>query len=236
MSRNATTIIMKRELGSFFFSPIAYIIIALFLVVSGWFFFSTYFLIGRADMRDFFGMLPVTLTFTVPALTMRAFSEEYRSGSYEILGTLPVTHRQIILGKFLGILSFAFLMILPTFLYAFSVSLTGVLNWGPVWGGYAGALFLLSSVTAIGIFMSSLTKNQIAAFIATVGLSFFFFILDRVLILLPAAAGRFFQFLSTTYHFRNIARGVLDSRDILYFSALTFLFLYATKLVLDERR
>ncbi|MCK5915330.1 MAG: ABC-2 transporter permease, partial [Deltaproteobacteria bacterium] len=134
--------IFKKELKGFFFSPIAYIVITAFLLLSGWFFFSTFFLYNQADLRTFFTQLPLIFAFIVPAVTMRLFSEELNSGSFELLSTLPVSSCGIVVGKFLAALTFIALMLLPTLAYALSVSLLGDLDFGPVFGGYCGALLL----------------------------------------------------------------------------------------------
>ncbi|HEC61507.1 MAG TPA: ABC transporter, partial [bacterium] len=196
MSWKYLKIIFKRELKSFFTSPIAYIVITLYLVVTGWFFFSTFFLAGRADMRDFFSLLPFILSFTVPAVTMRLFAEEYRSGSYEILATLPVRETEILLGKYFAALAFVGIMILPTLTYPVFISFTGELDWGPVAGGYIGALLLAAGFSAIGLFASSLTKNQVIAFVISVAICFFLTIADNFLILLPTFLQVPFQYIS----------------------------------------
>ncbi|MCK5221008.1 MAG: ABC-2 transporter permease, partial [Candidatus Aminicenantes bacterium] len=131
--------IFKKEFKSYFVTPIAYIVISLFLLVIGWLFFSTFFLNRQASMMHFFSLLPITFSFIVPAITMRLFSEELNVGTYEILLTLPVKFRDIILGKFLASISFIAIMLLPTLIYAVSISFVGELDWGPVIGGYTGA-------------------------------------------------------------------------------------------------
>jgi len=236
MSLKSIYIVSKREFKSLFFTPVAYIIMTLFLVITGWFFFSTFFLAGRADLRDFFNLLPLILTFTIPAITMRIFAEEYRSGSFEILATLPLEKWEIVIGKFLSAHLLSIIMIAPTVMYAFFVASVGDLDWGPVWGGYLGAFMLSGAFTAIGLFTSSLTRNQIVAFIISVSICFFLSIIDNVLMLVPSFLVKFFQFLGTDYHFSSIAKGVIDSRDIVYFLSLIFLALYSSYLVSMERK
>jgi ABC-2 type transport system permease protein len=228
--------IFKREFKSYFVSPIAYIIITIFLVITGWFFFSTFFLAGRADMRDFFGLLPLILAFTIPAITMRIFAEEYRSGSFEILATLPLNKWEIVLGKFFAAHLLSLIMIAPTLIYAITISTVGSLDWGPVTGGYLGAILLSGALTAIGIFASSLTHNQIIAFIISVSISFFLTVIGNMLFLIPGFLVGFFQYLGTGYHFSSIAKGVIDSRDIIYFLSLTIIALYSSYLVNMEKR
>ena len=130
--------IASKEFRDYFISPIAYIVISIFLLVTGWFFFATFFLYNQADLRNFFNLLPATLSFVIPAITMRLFSEERNVGSYETLLTLPVTFRDIILGKFFAAVMLVAVMLLPTVFYAVSITAIGTLDWGPVIGGYLG--------------------------------------------------------------------------------------------------
>ena len=228
--------VVRKELKTYFASPIAYIVMIIFLIVTGWFFFSPFFLVGRADLRDFFSLLPITLVFFVPAITMRLFAEEFSIGSYELLYTLPVTGFDILFGKFAAALVFIFVMLLPTLSYPLFISALGNLDWGPVVGGYLGVILLAGLYTAIGVFASSLTKNQVVAFISAMAICFFFFIVDKVLFLLPSFLAGFFQFLGAGYHFRNIARGILDSRDLVYFISIAVVALYGTHLRIQEKQ
>jgi ABC-2 type transport system permease protein len=228
--------IFKREFKAYFLTPIGYIVIVIFLLVSGWFFFSSFFLAGRADLRGFFALLPVILSFAVPAITMRLFSEEFRSGSYEILLTLPVTAFNILMGKFLASLAFVVIMILPTLSYPLFITFLGELDWGPVAGGYIGAAFLAASYCAIGLFASSLTRNQIVAFIIAAAVCFLLTILDGMLFFIPRGLVRVLQFVSSSYHFQNISKGILDSRDLIYFVSVCFLALFGTHAVIEARK
>jgi len=228
--------IFRREFRHYFVTPIAYIVIAIFLVLTGWFFFSTFFLYSQAELRNFFSLLPIIFSFIVPMITMRLFSEEYNVGSYEILVTMPVTDRDIILGKFFAALAFIAVMLLPTISYAISVSLLGDLDWGPVVGGYVGALLLGAAFCAVGLFASALTKNQIIAFIIGMIICFALTMVDKILFFLPESMLGFFQFIGADFHFENVARGIFDTRDILYFVSVVFVALYGTFLVLQEKK
>ncbi len=228
--------VFRKELRGFFFSPIAYIVITTFLLLSGWFFFSTFFLYNQAELRNFFGQLPIIFAFIVPAVTMRLFSEELNSGSFELLSTLPITDSSIVIGKFLAALIFIALMLLPTIAYAFSAALLGDLDWGPVFGGYFGALLLAGAYAGIGLFASSLTKNQIVAFIIGMAICFMLTIFDRMLFFVPESVLAVFAYLGSTTHFQNISRGIIDTRDLLYFFSIIFLALYATTFVLKEKK
>ncbi|UCH98582.1 MAG: ABC transporter permease subunit [Candidatus Aminicenantes bacterium] len=230
--------VFKREFKSYFISPIAYIVISIFLLIIGYLFFSTFFLNGRADLSYFFGILPIAFAFIIPAVTMRLFSEEMNVGTYEILLTLPITFKDIIVGKFLAAVAFVSIMLLPTIFYAISTSFLGNLDWGPVIGGYIGALLLGASFCAIGLLASSLTRNQVIAFIIGMVICFVLTVLvDHVLVLvLPQSWVKVFQNFSAISHFKNIAKGVLDSRDILYFLSLMFIALYGANLIMQEKK
>jgi len=228
--------IMGKELKDFFISPIAYIVISVFLLVTGWLFFSTFFVFNQADMRNFFNLLPMTFAFVVPAITMRLFSEELNTGSYEILMTLPVTFRDIIFGKFLAGVVFVGAILVPTLAYPVCISLMVELDWGPVIGGYAGAMMLGAAFTAIGLFASALTRNQITAFILGAVICFALTTMDRMLFFFPTAVLNVVNYLGASSHFQNVAKGVIDSRDILYFLSLVFLGLYAAHLAMQEKK
>ncbi len=235
MSIKNTFIIFKREIRSFFTSPVAYIVISLFLLLTGWFFFSTFFLNQRADMRDFFNLLPIIFSFIIPALTMRMFSEEYRSGSFEITATLPVNIIDIIGGKFFAALFSTIIMLLPTLIYPLFINILGDLDIGPVIGGYAGAVLLAGAYTGIGILASSVTRNQIIAFIVSAAGCFFLTVLSSILIFLPAFLAGFLQYISAVSHFNNIAKGLIDSRDIIYFISLMIISLGGAFFVIKEK-
>jgi ABC-2 type transport system permease protein len=227
--------IFKKEFRTYFVSPIAYIVISVFLIVVGWFFFSTFFLFNQAGLRNFFVLLPIVFAFVIPAVTMRLFSEELHIGSYEILLTMPVTFREVVLGKFLASTAFIAAMLFPTLAYPVTVSFLGDLDWGPVVGGYVGALLLGASFAGIGLFASSLTRNQIVAFIIGVAVCFALVLIDKIIFLVPAPLAGVLQYLGAGYHFENIAKGILDSRDILYFLSVIFLSLYATNLAMEGK-
>ena len=228
--------ISRREFKGYFVSPVAYIVISVFLVVTGWFFFSTFFLYDQANLRNFFNLLPITFSFIVPAVTMRLFSEEMNTGSYELLLTMPVFSTDIVLGKFLGAVAFVAVMLLPTVVYAVVISFLGQLDWGPVIGGYTGAILLGAAFSATGLLTSSLTRNQIVAFISGTALCLALTLVDRMLFFLPGGILNFLQFLGADYHFRNIAKGVIDSRDILYFLSICFVMLYASGLAIEGKK
>ena len=227
--------IFKKEFYAYFLSPIAYIVISIFLVVTGWFFFSTFFIYDLAGMRNFFAMMPIIFSFVAPAVTMRLFSEELNVGSYELLLTMPVTIRQVVLGKFLAGAIFMAMMLLPTISYPVTISFLGELDWGPVVGGYVGAILLAGSYCAVGLFASSLTRNQIIAFIIGLAICFGLTMLSNMLFFLPETLLGFFSYLGAEVHFANISKGIIDTRDLLYFVSVIFIGLYATHLSIEER-
>jgi ABC-2 type transport system permease protein len=233
--RRQVTHIFRKEFRTYFVSPIAYIVISIFLVVTGWFFFSVFFLFDQASLRNFFSLLPITFSFVIPAITMRLISEELNVGSYETLLTLPVTFWDVVLGKFMASVVFVAAMLVPTFAYPFTVSSIGQLDWGPVVGGYLGAVLLGASFSAVGLFASSLTRNQIIAFIMGMAICFSLALIDKMLFFLPSSVLNIFEYLGADFHFQNISKGIIDSRDILYFLSLTFVGLYVTRLALETR-
>ena len=226
--KNPALIIMRRELKSYFTSPIAYIVTGLFLIITGILFFTTFFLQTRAELRLLFGNLPVLLSFFVPALTMRIFAEERRVGSIETLMTLPVTEIDVVCGKYLASLLSTLAMLCPTLFYVITAEIFGSPDYGPIVGGYLGAVFLCASYTAIGIFATSITKNQIIAFFTGIIICIALTMLDSFLIFLPAKIVSVLSYISANAHFNSVARGIIDTRDLLYFASLTSLFFAMT--------
>ena len=228
--------IFRREFNAYFISPIAYIVISIFLLVTGWFFFATFFLFNQANLRTFYALLPVIFAFVIPAITMRLISEELNVGSDEILLTMPVTARDVILGKFFASVAMIIAMLVPTFAYPLTVSLMGPLDWGPVIGGYMGAILLGAAFSAVGLFASALTRNQIIAFIIGLTICFALTLIDKLLHFIPRSFLGFFAYLGADFHFQNIAKGIIDSRDILYFVSVCFIGLYAAYLALRAKQ
>lgn len=222
--------LFKKELSIYFISPIAYIVISIFLLVTGWFFFTTFFLHNQANLRFFFALLPITFSFVIPAITMRLFSEELNVGSYETLLTMPITFQDVVLGKFAAAVAFVLTMLVPTVSYPITVTFLGQLDWGPVIGGYLGAALLASAFCSIGLFASSLTRNQIIAYIIAVAICFALTLVDKMLFFLPQSLLGLLEYLGADFHFSNISKGVIDSRDVLYFLSVTFLGLYGAHL------
>ena len=228
--------IMKKELMGYFTTPIAYIVFTVFLVITGWFFFSTFFIYGQAELRGFFQLLPMIFSFVIPAITMRLFAEEKHSGSLEIIMTLPVTTLEVVVGKFLAGTVFVVLMLVPTVFYAVSVSVVGSPDYGPIIGGYLGAILLGGAFSAVGVFASTLSKNQIVAFIIGLAICITLTLIDKFLFFLHSSILGFVEYIGADFHFRNISRGVIDSRDIIYFISVIALSIMGAVRILEERR
>ncbi|MCK4986387.1 MAG: ABC transporter permease subunit [Desulfobacterales bacterium] len=227
--------IFRKEFSAYFISPIAYIVISIFLLVTGWFFFATFFLFNQANLRTFYTLLPVVFAFVIPAITMRLISEELNIGSDEILLTMPVTYGDVILGKFLASVALIMAMLIPTLAYPLTVSFMGQLDWGPVVGGYVGAVFLGAAFSAVGLFASALTRNQIIAFIIGLAICFTLTLIDKMLFFLPQSLLGVFSYLGADVHFQNIAKGIIDSRDILYFISVCFVGLFGAHIALNQK-
>lgn len=227
--------IALKEFKDYFISPVAYIVISLFLIVTGWFFFSTFFIYGRADLRDFFALLPITFSFFIPAVTMRLFAEEKNVGSYESLLTMPVSFIHIALGKFFAASAFAAAMLVPTLSYPLFISFIGSLDLGPVIGGYLGAILLGGAYCSIGLFASALTRNQIIAFIIGCAICFTLTIIDRMLFFVPERLVPVVEYLGANAHFTNISKGIIDSRDLIYFASVIFIFIFSTDIAMKEK-
>lgn len=228
-------VIMKREIRAYFTSPMAYIVTGLFLLASGFLFFNTFFLINRAELRNFFGILPVTLSFFIPALTMRMIAEEKRSGSLETLMTLPVTTFDIVLGKYLASAICGISTLVPTLFYVITCAIFGKPDFGPIIGGYLGAIFLIAAFSAVGLFATSVTKNQIIAFFIAFAICIALSLLSSFLIFMPAAVVSVISFFSAYAHFESISRGIIDSRDLIYFVSVTAFFFVLTVNALEKK-
>ncbi len=228
--------IAGRQFRSYFNGPVAYIVICIILLTLGFFFWKTFFLFGRASVREMFRWLGLILVFSLPALTMGLLAEEKRTGTIELLITMPVTEAQVILGKFLGVFGLYAVLLALTFSYPLSVSTLGDLDWGPVWSGYLGLLLQGSAVLAIGLMASSWTSNQLIALFVALTLSVFFWVLDKFLALLPTNAASTLQWLSFDYHFQSMARGVIDLRDVLFFASVVVFALAVAFRALEARR
>lgn len=227
--------ILKKEIQSFFASPIGYLVIAIFLVLNGlflWLFKGEFNILnyGFADLSPFFLLTPWILVFLIPAVTMRSFSDEKKQGTLELLLTKPISHIHIVLGKYFGAVTLILLALIPTLLYVVTVyqlgNPVGNLDMGSTVGSYFGLLFLISSYTAIGVFASTISDNQIVAFISAVFLCFFFYVGFEGIA--DITSSRFIEQLGMRTHYKSMSRGVLDTRDIIYFLSITTFFIFLT--------
>lgn len=236
VSLNRIVGLAKKELYSYFYSPIAYVVIVIYLGFAGWFFFSRFFLFGQLELRGYFDTAPLLLMFLAPAITMRLLSEEMHTGSYEMLMTLPLSEMQMLLGKFTAAVAFLGVTVGITLSYPLTLSTLGHLDWGPVISGYVGLALLGGAYLSIGLLTSALTRNQIVAFILGFAVCFLLFMADKILMFLPGPLVGWFEYLGVEYHFQSFARGLLDSKDVIYFGSLIVASLAATRLVLEGRK
>ena len=231
-----TLTIAKREFRGYFNSPAAYIVVCLFLLLMGFFFWNPFFLINRASVRNMFDMMPIFLLPTAPALTMGLLSEEKRTGTIEILLTMPVKDTEVILGKYLAALGLLAVLFLCTLAYPISVSTLGHLDWGPVFAGYFALLLQGGAMLAIGVLASSWTDNQLIAFFTSTVICFTFWIVSRFLPFLPQAIASAVEWLSFDYHFQDLVRGVIDTRHVIYFLSVIAFSLALAFRSLESRR
>jgi ABC-2 type transport system permease protein len=234
-----TWIIAVRELKQFFDSLIAYILIVVFLGLSGffsWLYGSDVFFIGQAAMQPFFSVAYWTLFFFIPALTMRMVAEENKSGTIELLLTKPVTDWEIILGKFLACLLLILIALALTLTYYITIASIGKIDHGAVWCGYLGLILMSMMYISIGLFASSLTGNQIVAFLLSLFIGVFFLIIFSVLAGDSSGLmGEILDYLSLQTHFESISRGVIDSKDVIYFLSISLFGLILAETMLSKR-
>lgn len=237
--QNIKTIFLK-ELKSYFNSPIAYIVMIVYLIISGFLFvWLGFFQANVASLRDYFGNFFIQLILFVvfiPAITMRSFSEEKKQGTLELLLTKPVTDIELILGKYFSALALICITLCSTIVYFIVVMFMGPIPFGPFFTSLVGFVLMSAFYIGIGIFVSSLTENQIVAFIVSVLIGLFFFLIGKILMIFPPSMVSFFEYIATDYHLNIISRGVLDTRVILYYFSMIFLTVYLTKVSLESRK
>ncbi len=238
--------ILYKEIWGFFSSLTAYITIAAFLVVTGLFLFvfpeSSILEYGYAGLDSFFNIAPYIFMFLIPAITMRSLAEERKDGTFELLATRPITDWDIVLGKFLASVAIVLLTLIPTLIYYLTVyqlgAVKGNVDTGAVIGSYIGLLLLGSAFVSLGLFSSSLGKNQAIAFTVAVFLCFLFFSgfdsFSQILSLQSFSS--YLSALGINQHYRSISRGVLDTRDLIYFLSFCAVFLILTKTILGGRK
>ncbi|MFC2114365.1 gliding motility-associated ABC transporter permease subunit GldF [Bacteroidota bacterium] len=238
--------IYKKEINSFFSSVIAYVVIIVFLLANSVFLWlipdSNIFDYGYSTLEQLFEMAPWVFMFLVPAITMRSFAEEQKNGTLEIILTKPVSDLKIILGKYFSGLSLVLFSLLPSLIYFFSVyqlsSPVGNMDIGGTWGSYLGLFFLGAVYVSIGIFASSVSDNQIISFILALFICFFFFSLLDLLrgLILISPIDPILEYLSINTHYVSISRGIVDSRDLVYFISFSAFFLLLSLLIIEKRK
>ena len=229
--------IYLKELRSYFNGLMAYIFLVIFSLVTGYFFSNTFFIFGQSDMRALFQIIPLVYLFFIPAITMGIISKEKNLGTMEVICTLPIKDYELVIGKYLSILSLLFVGLLLTNIMFFNLMTVGTnIDYGAIFTGYLG-LFLAGAVYAsMGIFASSLTDNQVVGFIIAIFFVLIFFLIDKLLIFMPHSIAGTMQYLSIDYHLSNISRGVIDSRNLIYFFSMIGLFLLLTIESLGSRK
>ena len=230
-------IIFKKELKSYFNSPMAYIFLVVFAIVTGYFFTNTFFLFNQSNMRALFNIVPLVYLFFIPAITMGLIAREKNIGTMEVISTLPIKDVEFVVGKFLSALSLIALGLAFTLIHFFTLMNVGTnIDYGAVFTGYLGLLMLGAVYASVGTFASSVTDNQVIAFIISVFIVLVFFLMDKMLYFMPVSIAGLIQYISVDYHLSNISRGVIDSRNIIYFASLIGLFLFTTIRVLEIRK
>ncbi len=233
--------VYRKELRTYLVSPIPYVFLIIFTTLMAWMLFymgdGAFFVRGRATLQGgFFDMLPMILLFFVPAISMRLWSEEVRTGTLEQLMTMPVRTHALVAGKFLSAWTLLLVALVMTLPLAFTVSSLGDLDWGPVLGGYFGALLYGGALLSLGVWISALTGHQIVAFLVTLVCGFILFVLQWVAGDTMGATADILSQLSLTTHYRSMGRGVIDLRDLLYFASVMALFLYLNVQTVENRR
>jgi ABC-2 type transport system permease protein len=233
---NATMAITKRELRTYFNSPVAYIVVTVFMLLAGYLFWNTVFIERQAEMRGYFGLMPMLFTFIIPAITMRLLAEEKHTGTLELLITMPIRDWEVVVGKFLAAVGLLAALLLLTMVYAFTLAAIGPVDKGPAYGGFLGLLLMGSAYAAIGVMASSLTRNQIVAFILAFAISFGLYLFGRVVQIVPPTLQPLVAFLSIDNHFEAISRGVIDSRDVFYYLSVIAISLVVATVSLESRK
>ena len=235
---NNITAIFKKEFRSYFNSPIAYIFITFFLALSAWFFFRGFFLVGQAVMRGFFSWVPWIFLLFIPAVTMKLWAEEKKIGTVEILMTLPIKDYEVVLGKYLASFCLLGVTILLSLSLPITVAYLGEPDGGPIFGGYVGLFLMGGAYLSIGMFASTITENQIVAFILGIVMCFALLIIgeDIVLFNAPNWVVPIFSYLGLGAHFSSILRGVIDSRDLIYYFSVIGFFLYLSVLMVTVQK
>jgi ABC-2 type transport system permease protein len=226
-------IIAKKEFRSYLNSVATYIVFVIFLLISGWFFSTLMFKSGKAELRQLFAILHMVYLFFIPALTMGMVAKEKANRTIELLATLPIKLKSIVWGKWLAAVGLLFVILLFTLVHLLTIVIVGQnVDMGAILTGYLGLLLLGAAYSAIGVFASTLQSNQILAFVIGFAISLFFFVLQYIIVLIPAGISDLFQFLSFDYHLQNFLKGVIDTRDLVYLGSVIFGFMLLAEFIL----
>lgn len=229
--------VVKKELKHYFFSPVAYVVICIFLIIAGWFFSNALFITKESELRGMLDIMPLLLTFFIPAITMKTISEERKSDTLQLILTLPLREWEVVLSKYLASVVLYLSMIGFTLIYVVVLKLIGRPDSGVITASYVGLLLLGTAYISIGIFASSLTRNQVIAFILGFAIMFAFFVLSRLKMLMPLSLQPVISEFSVIDHFDNLLRGVISLDDVVYFVLLNLVFLsFATYQIQRDRK
>lgn len=229
--------IYYRELKSIFNSPMGYIFLVIFALINGYFFTNTFFLINQSDMRALFGVVPLVFLFFIPAVTMGLIAKEKNVGTLEVMSTLPIKDSEFVLGKYLAGLTLILAGLGFTLVHFITLARVGTnIDYGAVFCGYTGLALVGAFYAAVGIFSSSVSENQVVSFIVGIAIVLIFFLMDKMLIFVPSALTGILQYISVDYHLLNISRGVIDSRNLVYFGTMIWFFLMMTIRIIEIRK
>ena len=234
--RNIKAVYLK-EFKYYFNSPMAYIFLVVFALFNGYFFTNTFFLIKQSDMRALFSIVPLVLLFFIPAVTMGLIAREKNINTTELIYTLPIRDIDFVLGKYFAALTLLLVGLMFTGVHFLTLVNVGQnIDYGAILCGYIGLVLVGGFYASVGIFTSSITENQVVAFIISIAIVMVFFLVDKTLIFMPPSLAGVLQFISVDYHLSNISRGVIDSRNVIYFLSMISLFIITTLRVLEIRK
>ena len=233
--RNLKAVYFK-EMKSYFNSPMAYIFLVIFAVINGYFFTRTFFLFNQSDMRSLFNIIPLVYLFFIPAVTMSLIAREKNLGTMEIISTLPLKNMDFVVGKFLAAFSLVMVGLIVTLVHLLTLTQVGTnVDYGAAFTGYLGLALAGAVYSSVGTFASSVTDNQVVAFIIGIFIVLVFFLMDKMLMFVPSYLTGLVQYISVDYHLSNISRGVIDSRNLVYFFSVVGFFLFLTVRSLEIR-
>ncbi|NOZ09286.1 MAG: ABC transporter permease subunit [FCB group bacterium] len=229
--------IYRRELKAIFNSPMGYIFLVIFALINGYFFTNTFFLINQSDMRALFSVVPLIFLFFIPAVTMGLIAKEKNVGTIEVISTMPVKEYEFVIGKYLAGLTLIVVGLMFTLVHFFTLIRVGTnIDYGALLCGYFGLFLLGAFYAAVGVFSSSISENQVISFIVGIAIVITFFLMDKMLMFVPPSLTGFIQYISVDYHLASISKGVIDSRNLVYFGSMIAMFLIFTVRTIEIRK